>query len=513
MRGKQRRKGLYNIVFSILYKLIAVIVSFVIPKLFIMNYGSAVNGLQGSVAQIFTYIGLLEAGIGDASVQALYRPIGDRDYKKANGILSATSGYYNKIAIVYFVILVVVCIVYSSTIEAGNLSFSTVFIYIFLYGSVTGINFLYWSKINVLMRASGNLYVLSVLNIFSYIINNMIKIVVILNCWNIIWMQAGYLCVSILSTVLCYIYVKKNYQWLNFSERPDKIAIEKKNYALAHNVNYVVFSSIDITLLTIFCDLKVVSIYTTYRMIITALAGMTTPFIDGITFILGQTYKEEDKKPYCELIDAVDVFYSTFSFALFTVMYILMQPFMMIYTKDFTDANYILTYIPLLYVIIELLTVGREAMNRTVNISGRFKETWRIAVTETVINIVVSVTFVIIGVYVLKKQEYGLYGVLLGTVVSMIYRTVAINIFSNSKILNRTSYFSFKIVVVNLVTFLIVAYLSKQLIPTIDSYSTFFMVAFPLTIVTEVTFFVVQLAINRKEALYLYRMFKQKVRK
>lgn len=513
MQDKRQRKGVYNIIFSIAYKLLAVVISFVIPRLFVINYGSEINGLQGSVAQIFTYIGLLEAGIGDASVQALYRPIGEKDYKKANGILSATSGYYNKISLVYFVILFVVCVVYSRLVKIETLDVRTVFVYILLYGSVTGINFLYWSKINVLMRASGDLYVLSVLNIFSYILNNLLKIVVILKCWNIIWMQVGYLSVSLICTLLCYMYVKKHYKWLSFYELPDKRAIEKKNYALAHNINYVVFSSIDITLLTAFCNLKVVSVYTTYRMIVTALAGMTTPFIDGITFILGQTYKEEDKEPYCRLIDFIDLIYSTFSFALFTVMYVLMQPFMMIYTKGFSDTNYILEYIPLLYILIELLTVGREVMNRTVNIAGRFKETWKMAVTETIINVVLSLISVVVTVFVLKKQEFALYGVLLGTIVSMLYRTIAINRFSNIKILNRVSYFSFKTIMVNLLIFICVAHISKMIIPEIDTYMSFFFIAVPLTIFTELIYFVIQFGVNPTKAKYILGFFIKRVRR
>lgn len=497
---KKQLKGVYNILFSIVYKLISVFVSFIIPRLFIMNYGSEINGLQGSVAQIFTYIGLLEAGIGDASVQALYRPLNEKDYKKANGILAATSGYYNKISVLYFVILTIVCIIYSNTVSVVSVDIPTVFLYIMLYGSVTGINFLYWSKINVLMRASGELYVLSILNIISYLINNALKVIIIVKCWNIVWIQVGYLAVSIFCTLLCYFYVKKHYRWLNLSSRPDKVAIEKKNYALAHNVNYVIFSSIDITILTFFCNLKIVSVYTTYRMIVSALAGVTTPFIDGITFILGQNFKEEDKKQYGNIIDTVDVCYSAFAFALFTVMYILMQPFMKLYTKDFSDANYILEYIPILYVSIELLTVGREAMNRTVNVSGRFKETWKIAVTETIINVTVSLIAVFIGLFVFKKQEYALYGVLLGTIISMLYRTIAVNVFANKRILNRSSKFSFKIIFVNLIIFLGIAYVAKKVLPVITSYKSLFLVAVPLTVITEIVFFAIQLTLNRKQA-------------
>lgn len=507
---KKQLNGMYNILFSIAYKLISVFVSFIIPRLFIMNYGSEINGLQGSVAQIFTYIGLLEAGIGDASVQALYRPIKEKDYKKANGILSATSGYYNRISILYFFILVVACIIYSNTIEVAAVDSATVFLYIMFYGSVTGVNFLYWSKINVLMRASGELYVLSILNIISYLINNALKVIIIVKCWNIVWIQVGYFAVSIFCTLLCYFYVKRHYGWLNLSSQPDKAAIEKKNYALAHNVNYVIFSSIDITILTIFCDLKIVSVYTTYRMIVSALSGVTAPFIDGITFILGQNFKEEDKEKYCNLIDVVDVCYSAFAFALFTVMYIFMQSFMKLYTKDFSDTNYILEYIPILYVSIELLTVGREAMNRTVNVSGRFKETWRIAITETVINILVSLGAVFMGLFFFKKQEYALYGVLLGTIISMLYRTIAINVFANRKILNRSSKFSFKIILINLMIFLGIAYVAKKNMPMVTDYKSFFLMAAPFAVITEIVFFVIQLSLNRKQAKYIFRCLKGK---
>lgn len=512
MLGKSR-KGIYNILFSLIYKALSIVVSFVIPRLFILNYGSEINGLQGSVAQIFTYIGLLEAGIGDASVQALYRPLGDKNYDKANGILSATSGYYNKISIVYFFLLAVASLFYTKTVPVDTLREPTVFLYIILYGSVTGINFLYWSKINVLLRASGELYILSLLNIVSYIVNSTIKVIVIVKCWNIVWIQVVYLATSLLCTYTCYLYIRKHYAWLSFKLTPDKEAIQKKNYALAHNINYVVFSSIDITILTFFCDLKIVSIYTTYRMIVSALAGVTTPFIDGIAFILGQTYREEDKREYCALIDAVDVFYSTFSFALFSVMYILMKPFMLLYTSGVSDINYVLEYIPLLYVIIELLTVGREAMNRTITISGRFQETWKIAVTETVINVITSLAAVFVGVFILKRQEYGLYGVLVGTIVSMLYRTIAVNQFANQHILDREAGCSFRIILVNLVMFILTTSIIKNYIPAINGYAQFFLIAIPLSVIMEAVFFAVQLGVNQRQTKYMLNAVRMKVRK
>lgn len=509
---KNSRKGIYNILFSIGYKLIAVVVSFVVPKLFITNYGSAVNGLQGSVAQLFTYVGLLEAGIGDASVQALFRPIADKNYDSANGIISATSKYYNKISSYYFIILLVAGIGYALFVPVEGLNFTTVFLYVIVYGSVTGVNFLYWSKINVLMKATGDVFIISGLNIFSYLINTTLKIVVLMMCWNVVWIQVAYLFTSLLITYICYRYVKKHYAWLDFKSIPNKKAINKKNYALAHNVNYVIFSSIDVTVLTILCDLKTVSIYTTYRMIVNALSGLTTPFIDGIYFILGQTYKDEDTHLFAKMIDTVNVYYSALSFALFTIMYLLMESFMRLYTAKFTDANYIIAFLPLLYIIIEVLMVGRELMNRVVNIAGHYKETWHISMTETIINVVTSVLLVAVLVGRTGKYEYGLYGVLIGTVISVLYRTVAINIYANKHILKRSSWFTFKIMFINVATFSVIAILMYKGISGINNYGSFVIKAIPISLVVIAIYLINQTLLNPKQVKEIISIIKNRSR-
>lgn len=99
------KKGMMNFASSILYKIITITLGLVIPKLFITSYGSEINGLQSSVNQIFTYIALIEGGIGAATLQSLFAPVAKNDNRKVNEYLSATSQYYNKIGIIYFVLL------------------------------------------------------------------------------------------------------------------------------------------------------------------------------------------------------------------------------------------------------------------------------------------------------------------------------------------------------------------------------------------------------------------------
>ena len=68
-----------NIVTGFGGQLIAIVLGLIVPRLLITNYGSDVNGLLSTVTQIFTYMALLEAGIGQAAKNALYKPINEKN--------------------------------------------------------------------------------------------------------------------------------------------------------------------------------------------------------------------------------------------------------------------------------------------------------------------------------------------------------------------------------------------------------------------------------------------------
>ena len=82
------------------------------PRLILVNYGSEINGLLSSIGQVFVYFGLLEVGVGGASLQALYGPIARDDKDEINSILAATSKYYNKTGAYYSISVLVFTMVY-----------------------------------------------------------------------------------------------------------------------------------------------------------------------------------------------------------------------------------------------------------------------------------------------------------------------------------------------------------------------------------------------------------------
>ena len=74
-----KKKLSYNILFSLLLQIVAVINSFITSKITINYFGSEINGLVSSINQFLNYISLLEGGVGTVIMAQLYKPIYEND--------------------------------------------------------------------------------------------------------------------------------------------------------------------------------------------------------------------------------------------------------------------------------------------------------------------------------------------------------------------------------------------------------------------------------------------------
>lgn len=63
----RQRNSINNLIWGIVGNIVTAAVAIIIPRLFIVNYGSEINGLLASIRQVYVYLALLEVGIGDAS--------------------------------------------------------------------------------------------------------------------------------------------------------------------------------------------------------------------------------------------------------------------------------------------------------------------------------------------------------------------------------------------------------------------------------------------------------------
>lgn len=95
------KRGFNNIIYGLLSQVITMGLSIIIPRLVLVNLGSEVNGLLHSISTVFTYLTLLEAGVGKATNQALYKPLANDDKDQINAIMAATNKFYRRTGYIY----------------------------------------------------------------------------------------------------------------------------------------------------------------------------------------------------------------------------------------------------------------------------------------------------------------------------------------------------------------------------------------------------------------------------
>ncbi len=487
------QKSKYNVLISLLYQVVAIALGLIIPKITMVGYGSGANGLLSSALQFVGYLTLFEAGIQAVARKSLYKTVGSNDRAGTNAILSAVNKNYKKVGIYYFIGLIILSAVYPLFAKGSGYGYLTVFFVVFFSGLSNVVLFFFQGKYQILLQVEGKQYFIGILNIITNVSNHGIKILLLALKANIVFVVLGSFVASMIPAVIIMAYIKKGYTWIDLKAKPDFSALSQSKDAIVHQVSWLVISSADTFLLTLFCDLKIVSVYAIYKMIYTYIYTFSKIPFDSIVFRLGQLYSN-DKERFKQYINSVELFSSSIAFSLFTVTLCLTTAFVKLYTSGVQDADYVDSKIAVLFTLVQLLSFMREPMLRTIYFAGHFKQTIKPTIIEVIINLLGSA----IGV-----QFFGIYGVLLGQGCAFLYRTIDIIVYSNKKLLSRSPLrnFTYYIIQSILVAGIYIIYINLNIV--IDSYFKFIFVGGILTVAVFVTFISILCLLFRKEFLFL----------
>ncbi len=507
------KRGVKNIIFGVGSQLLIMALGIIVPRMLIMNYGSEVNGLFSSVNNLFTYVALLEAGLGAATVQALYQPVASGNRDEISAILSATKQYYRKVSAYYLICVIALSVLYPVIVDTSEITSGlfgmtdpavvkiSVGLVTLLAGLAGVINFYFQATLKQLMVAEGRNYVSSNIALIVDILLSSVKIALIQFGADIVIIQLGYFVVRILQMVLYTCYFKRHYSWVNFKAKPNKAALSQRNAYLVHQVTSLIFSNTDNLILTAI-DLALVSIYTVYNRIMTAILSLCTTVNNSLSFILGITY-HKDKERYLRLHDAYNTYYITFIFSIMTVCYMLFEPFIAIYT-DGADLNYNQPYLALLFCLIQLLSCTRMVANNLISIAGHMNSTvWRTMV-EAGINLTLSVALAFV---------IGIQGVLLGTVIALLYRTNDIILYTDRRILGRNPLKSYKPILINFALFGIAVWLEDMIALQVSGFGEFLIYGVIYTACAIPAYFVINSLCAPREFKFVYGILRNKLTK
>ena len=475
---KDSKKVQYNLFMGTLGQIIAILFGIIVPRIILVNYGSEVNGLLSSITNIFAYIAIVEAGIMAASRQALYKTLSEKNQGDTNAVLSACNRYYKKTGIIYLGLVLIFSIVYPLLIHT-EIPYGTITLLILLNGIGNVLTYFFHGKYQILLIADGKEYVSSAMGMLGTIVKQGLKIILISAGMDVVFVQVAALIASFVQMSSTMAYIRKNYPWIDLTVEPNLATISQSKYVLVNEINYLITFNVDTAVLTLFTPLSVVSVYALYNMLYGIISRALSVIKSAFEFKIAHTFFA-DRSRFLRLFEAYETCYITLAFALLTTANFFMLPFIRLYTAGVNDANYIDAYLPYAFTLVHLLAAGRYPSDVMVNISGHFKQTMKSAIVESTMNVVLSLILV---------QKYGILGVLIGSIISSLYRGNYLIVYINKQVIDRDCIKTYKCWIVNFIVFLAIAYLNQYIVVSMGTYTKLIAVCIPYTICVFILYF------------------------
>ncbi len=498
MRGKNALK---NIVSSLLLQAITMICGFITTYLITKTYGSGINGLLASITQFLAYITLLESGFGSVLKSVLYKPIADNNKNEINSILSSSNKFFRKIAYIFLVYIVIICIILPLVLSSEfDILFTISLILILSISTFT--EYYFGITYTLFLHANQKGYVISIIKILTLIINTVAVVIMInLKC-SIHIVKLVSVFIFLLRPIIQYLYIKRKYEIKTNSN--SNYNIKQKWDGLAQHIAYVVYNNTDVVLLTLFCDIKVVSIYALYASITNSVGNLVKSLSNGMDSSFGDMIAKKEQDTLNKSFTAYEGFYYTVSTIVFATLLFSILPFVNIYVDKITDINYIVPTFACLIVIDRFISTIRQPYNSLIIASGHFKETRIDNYIESGLNIIISLILVF---------KLGMIGVMIGTLFAITFRTIDFMYHTSKYVLKRSFLEVIKRIIITSVEFVLIFLVSKIFIINSNNYFNWFIDSFILIIISSIIVLTINTIFYRKNISNIKLIFKNIIKR
>ncbi len=450
----------------LLNQIITAVCGFIVPKLFLESFGSEVNGIISSITQFLGVIALLESGFGSVAKTAFYKPLALGNKEKISGVFNATESFFRKIALLFAGYCVLLSFIFP-LIKESSFDYWFVFALVLILGANSFMQYYFGISYTILMNADQISYISGFLQVIIIILNAIVTVILINIGASVHIVKLVSACVFILKPILMNIYGRKKYQ-LNFRVPKDKSSLSQKWDNFGQSIAFYVHTKTDAILLTVFVNFSEVSVYSVYSLVTTSLSTIITSISSGFVSALGNMYTNDEKGTF-DVTFSLYEFVNTFvTFLFYTIAFIVIIPFVKVYTINVTDVDYIRPLFACIIIISELLYCLRLPYYYVIINARHFKQIKKGAYVEAGLNILVSLVLI---------NLFGIVGVVIGTSVAMLYRTIQLVIYCSNNIIKRTPLIVAKRFAVNFVGALCSVLVSKLFVISINDFFELFIYA------------------------------------
>lgn len=418
-----------NISTNIILQMITALQGFIVSRIILSVYGSAVNGMINSISQFLIYAGLAELGIGNAAMIAFYKPVADGDWETINKIAGTVKRKYFFSGMIYLVIVFVIAAAYPFAVNK-QIDYEFAYFMVIVIGASNLAEYFMLAKYKVFLSAVQKYYVLNAARSISIFISLMLSILLMLNNHSLVIVKG-----VIVLTRICEALVVKYYTESQYPRLRDRVKsyckINQQNNSLVHQIANIVIYNTDLVVLTLCLpknSLYEISVYTVYAMPCNMIINLLNTLTNGVNATFGNMISKGKKEALKGWYDLYEFTYFAIIFSAYTCLAVMLIPFIKCYTSGVYDIDYNRLSVGLLFCFSGLTAHVKGAAVTLILGAGHFKQTQKYILSEAVSNIMISLALV---------KTYGVAGVLTGTILSHIMVDPGYINYANRVILNR----------------------------------------------------------------------------
>lgn len=418
MSGKASRttRFFYSTVTTALYQVVLFAAGFITPKVMLTFYSSEINGLVTSITQFITYFNLVEAGLSGAMVYALYKPLAEGNDLEISAVVAAAKKFYFQAGRLFLGLVAAMAFFYPLFVKTASLSFAEMSVLVFVLGMNSVLEFFALAKYRALLTADQKTYVISLASIVQVVLNTALIYVLARFRISVVLLRGIALLSVFARTAILTVYVKKKYPGIDYSAAPKENALDKRWDAVYMQVLGAIHTGAPVVILTfVVKDLLLVSVFSVYNMIITGLHGIMSIFSSGLSASFGDVIVRKEYKVLQSTYQQFELAYLSVMTLAYSVAFVMIMPFIRIYTAGITDANYDVPLVGALIVINAFFFNLKSPQAMLLIAAGLYRESRVQTTVQGVLAVALGCVF---------GSLWGIEGVLLGCLLSNLYRDV-----------------------------------------------------------------------------------------
>lgn len=413
------RNSFYNMLTNLIPGLIISALGLIKMPLIKEAYGVDLYGMNLYLAQVIAYLNLVEGGFGDAFLQAMFKPLAEKDNQKVRELYWGADFLLKMCGLIILALGVIVMFLLPMLLKT-ELNFGYVRAVFLLLLLPTAIDYFLMAPVFVIQADQQEYHI--------NLIRKTIQVLRILTHILVVKLQLDYIYIPLTEAlyILAQIFmvrktVFKKYGWLKEKAKRDFSTIQAAKEVFVHRIAGTVLTSTDTLLLGAFIGTSANTLYGNYHYITGEMQKILNNIVKAPKASMGNLFALKDEKAYA-------VFKEYFSFSAFLATCVCIPTCVTIscFMEYWQGKDMVLTVLDaFLFAGILYFILVREPIMVVRDTSGLFKESKKFAMMEAALNF----TFSVIGVYF-----FGITGALIVTFLTYLVS----DLFMNARLVYKT---------------------------------------------------------------------------